>query len=68
MNNFLYFVQINNGDIMNKNEEQTIACSVHDCKHCDCSCDKCRLKEIKVCNCNGDGNKETTMCNSYNKK
>lgn len=47
---------------------QKIECSVHDCKHCDCECDMCKLERIKVCNCHGDGNKETTMCNSYKEK
>lgn len=55
------------GDIMKKNE-QTIKCSVHDCKHCDCDEDMCNLDKIKVCNCRGDGDKETTMCDSYKEK
>lgn len=51
-----------------KDNEQTIKCSVHDCKHCDCDDNKCKLDKIKVCNCNGDGGKETTMCDSYKEK
>lgn len=53
---------------MKKNDEQTIHCSVHDCKYCDCNCDKCELENIKVCNCEGCGEKENTMCNSYEAK
>ncbi len=49
-------------------DNQKINCSVHDCKHCDDCCDKCNLKDIKVCNCNGDGSKKNTMCSSYEKK
>lgn len=46
-------------------EKQKINCDVHDCKHCDCDCDECTLKKIKVCNCNDSKNKQSTMCNSY---
>lgn len=49
-------------------KEQTINCSVYDCKHCDCECDMCKLKKVKICNCHGDGEKETTMCDSYKEK
>lgn len=52
---------------MNKNN-QTIDCSVHDCTHCDCNCDKCKLNSIKVCNCGCDEIKEDTMCSSYKKR
>ena len=45
-------------------KEQKIACSVYDCKHCECEKDMCNLKEIKVANCKGSGEKETTMCDS----
>lgn len=51
-----------------KDNEQTIDCSVHDCKYCNCEFNKCNLDKINVCNCHGDGEKETTMCNSYDKK
>ena len=47
---------------------QKIACSVHDCKHCDCDNNECCLNEIKVCNCDGCGEKKTTMCSSYKLK
>ena len=50
------------------NKRQTIKCDVHDCKFCDCECDECSLKSIKVSNCNGVGEKETTMCSSYKEK
>lgn len=53
---------------MKRNDEQTIECYVYDCKYCDCTCDKCELEKIKVCNCSGCGKKETTMCNSYEPK
>lgn len=49
-------------------KKQKIECDVHDCKHCDCDCDECTLKSIKVCNCHGCGEKETTMCDSYKEK
>ena len=52
----------------NKDEKQQINCSVHDCKHCDCEKDCCSLKEIHVCNCHGEDKKETTMCDSYDKR
>ena len=68
MNNLNKTTNNKNGDDMNKKEEQTIECTVHDCKHCDCNCNMCELKKIAVCNCHGDGDKETTMCNSYEKK
>ncbi len=48
-----------------KNSKQQIACSVHDCKHCDNEENYCKLKNIQVCNCDGDGEKKYTMCNSY---
>ena len=47
---------------------QKIACTVHDCKHCNCDEDCCLLKEIKVCNCKDTSDKEATMCDSYNKR
>lgn len=53
---------------MAKKDEQCINCTVHDCKYCDTECDCCNLKEIKVCNCSNDENKEATMCDSYKKK
>ena len=49
-------------------KDQKIKCDVHDCRHCDLDNDKCILDSIKVCNCGGKGEKETTMCDSYNKK
>ena len=49
-------------------KKQCIKCDVHDCKHCDCSCDCCTLKEIKVCNCGESKDKEATMCDSYEEK
>ena len=55
------------GDRMKEKENQTIDCNVHNCKHCDCKCNKCELKEIKVCNCKSLKEKEATMCNNYEK-
>jgi hypothetical protein len=49
-------------------KKQEINCNVHDCKHCNCSCDKCKLDEIKVCSCGDDDCKENTICNNYEKK
>ena len=49
-------------------KEKTIACSVHDCKHCNEKKEQCRLEEIKITNCKGSGEKETTMCDSYQQK
>lgn len=51
-----------------KSKKQTIKCDVHDCSHCDCSCDCCHLNEIKVCSCSEEETKEGTMCASYKKK
>lgn len=49
-------------------KNQKISCTVYDCKYCDCNINKCSLNEIKVCNCDGCGEKETTMCYSYKDK
>ncbi len=49
-------------------KEQKIKCDVFDCKHCDCESSCCSLNEIKVCNCNNDRDKESTMCDSYKSK
>lgn len=48
--------------------KQTIDCTVHDCKYCNCECNKCKLNCIKIANCKGDGTKETTMCADYKKR
>lgn len=48
-------------------KKQGIKCSVHDCKHCDCNKDCCKLSEIKVCSCALEEKKEATMCDSYQK-
>ena len=55
------------GFIMEKNK-QIIKCNVYDCKFCDVDNIACNLKEIKVCNCNHNNDKESTMCNSYKSK
>lgn len=49
-------------------KDQKIKCDVEDCKHCDCENHVCELSKIKVCNCDGCGCKETTMCDSYKEK
>ncbi len=50
-------------------DKQVIKCSVHDCKHCDCECDSCKLEGICVCNCGDTANtQEGTMCSSYENK
>lgn len=46
---------------------QKIKCGVYDCKYCDVIKDACNLKEIKVACCNGKNEKESTMCDSYEK-
>lgn len=51
-----------------KKEKQTIKCDVYDCKHCNCDEECCSLEEIKVCNCDDCKEKESTMCDSYDKK
>lgn len=48
--------------------KQEIKCDVHDCEHCNCDQDVCKLNEIKICNHDGCGCKETTMCDSYKEK
>ena len=47
---------------------QKINCNVYDCMYCNYSQDKCSLSEIKVCNCKDNTNKESTMCDSYEKR
>lgn len=49
-------------------DKQTIKCDVFDCKHCNCDDKYCNLDEIKISNCNNKENKESTMCDSYNKR
>lgn len=51
-----------------KEKEQTIGCTVYDCKYCNCDNDCCKLKEVKICNCSGCGDKENTMCDNYKEK
>lgn len=51
-----------------KKDKQTIKCNVYDCKHCDIDIEYCNLNEIKVCNCNHNKEKESTMCDSYVKR
>lgn len=48
--------------------KQNIKCSVEACKHLNCEDYKCKLNEIKVCNCNSGEEKEATMCDSFEKK
>lgn len=43
--------------------KQLIKCDVHSCEHCDCGCDECNLKKIKVCN-----KDDVAKCDSYEKK
>lgn len=53
---------------MKKNDNQTINCSVHSCKHCNCDSDMCDLNAIKICDCNEKNEKEGTMCDSYKER
>ena len=46
--------------------KQNIKCDVECCKHYDCKC--CGLDEIKVCNCENNKIKESTMCDNFEKK
>ena len=55
-------------EVIMAQKNQKINCNVHDCKHCNCDKDECSLIKIKVCNCNDNCDKESTMCNSYDKK
>ena len=48
-------------------ENQKINCTVYDCKHCDVMKDACKLNEIKVACCQGNSEKESTMCDNYSK-
>ncbi len=68
MNTFFSSTQNNKEVKLMKKKDQKIGCSVYDCKHCNCEEDSCKLKEIKVSNCKGSGEKETTMCDSYQQK
>ena len=47
---------------------QKINCTVHDCEYCNCEQNCCQLKDIKVCNCAPEHEKEATMCASYEKR
>ena len=49
-------------DIMKANKN--IDCTVHDCKYCDCSCNKCCLNCIKV----GPSKKDNSNCYSFKKR
>lgn len=51
---------------MSKNDN--IDCNVHDCRYCNCECNKCKLNCIKVSHSNKDNTKRSTMCSSYKKK
>lgn len=51
-----------------KKDKQYIKCEVFDCKYCNEDEECCKLEEIKVCNCNDSKDKESTMCDSYDKK
>lgn len=54
------------GVFMSKNDN--IDCNVHDCRYCNCECNKCKLNCIKVSHSNKDNTKRSTMCSSYKKK
>ena len=51
-----------------KKDKQTIKCDVYDCRHCEIDEEYCNLKEIKVSNCSNKEQKESTMCDSYDKR
>lgn len=51
-----------------KKETQKIECNVFDCKHCNCDDCVCNLKEIKICHCAHNEDKESTMCDSYKQR
>lgn len=55
---------------MKKEDNQKIKCNVHNCEHCNCECDVCKLDKIDVCTCNCDDctSKEETMCASFKNK
>lgn len=48
-----------------KKENKHIKCTVEDCEYNNCDCNYCTLDEIKVCHCNLNDDKESTMCDSY---
>ena len=43
---------------------KNIDCTVHYCKYCDCSCNKCCLNCIKV----GPSKKDNSNCCSFKKR
>lgn len=51
-----------------KKSNQKINCDVYDCCHCNIDCKACSLEEIKISNCNSKENKESTICDSYDKR
>lgn len=59
------------GENMGKNNKlgkQSIECTVYDCKHCNYKDDCCELEKIKVCDGKNKDSKESTMCDSYDKR
>lgn len=52
----------------NKMGKQAIECTVYDCRHCNYKDDYCELDKIKVCDRKGQDSKESTMCDSYDKR
>lgn len=55
---------------MEKNSNNIIKCNVHECEHCNCECDICKLEKINICTCNCKNCdcKEETMCASFKNK
>lgn len=48
--------------------KQAIECTVYDCTHCNYNEDHCELSKIKICDLKGKKSKESTMCDSYDKR
>lgn len=62
------YLQIISLEVNMSNKNQKINCDVFDCKHCNCDDCLCELEKIRVCNCNYNCDKESTMCDSYDKR
>ena len=52
-------------------KKQHIKCDVHSCKHCDCSCDCCKLRELEInlqSGLDSPNDIKDTVCSNYENK
>ena len=48
-----------------KEINRAIKCTVHDCTYNERNYNYCTLDRVKICLCNPEDEKESTMCDSY---